>query len=110
VAGALDTGLRSFEACLEGSPATIPGGGVVSQVQQVIKNSSGDEQRDQMEDRLRLHDLPEMLTVEEVAAILRIPAKTVYLLIQRKELPARKVGRQIRVSQQSLRTYMETPG
>jgi excisionase family DNA binding protein len=63
-----------------------------------------------MEDRLRLHDLPEMLTVEEVAAILRIPAKTVYLLIQRKEIPARKVGRQIRVSQQSLRTYMETPG
>jgi excisionase family DNA binding protein len=52
-------------------------------------------------------DLPDLLTAEEVAAFTRIPLHTIYLLIRRKELPARKFGRQIRVSKTALRAYVE---
>jgi excisionase family DNA binding protein len=36
--------------------------------------------------------LPEVLTTKEVAALLRVCTKTIYTMIERKILPARKVG------------------
>lgn len=40
-----------------------------------------------------IEDLPAILTVKEVADLLRMDVKSVYLGIQRGEIPARKVGR-----------------
>lgn len=53
--------------------------------------------------------LPLLLNVDEVSAVLRLPPKTVYLLIQRGKLLGKKMGKQIRVSRQALQKYAETP-
>lgn len=46
--------------------------------------------------------LPKMLTPEEAADILRLSKNTVYDLIQRGEILAKKIGRVYRIPQQSL--------
>lgn len=46
--------------------------------------------------------LPKMLTPEEVASILRLSKNTVYDLIQRGEILAKKFGRVYRIPQKSL--------
>lgn len=46
--------------------------------------------------------LPKMLTPEETAAILQLSKNTVYDLIQRGEIPAKKIGRVYRIPQKSL--------
>lgn len=46
---------------------------------------------------------PELLTVAEVAAIIRTSKMTVYRLIQTGELKARRVGRSYRVLESSVR-------
>ena len=46
--------------------------------------------------------LPKMLTPEETAAILRLSKNTVYDLIQRGEIIAKKIGRVYRIPQKSL--------
>jgi excisionase family DNA binding protein len=46
---------------------------------------------------------PEFLTVDEAADLLRVDRKTVYSMIDRRELPgARKVGRVLRVHRRTL--------
>ena len=37
-------------------------------------------------------DLPLVLTTKEVASLLRVCTKTIYTMVERKLLPARKVG------------------
>src|SRR5262245_35435640 len=56
-----------------------------------------------------LNDLLEVLKVQEVAALLRVDRKTVYDLIDRRELRAIRVGRRrlIRVPRAMLRSYLE---
>ena len=51
--------------------------------------------------------LPPVLTVDEVAAFLRFNRKTVYDAIQRKELPARKVGRCARILRTALLDWLQ---
>lgn len=46
--------------------------------------------------------LPKMLTPEEAADILRLSKNTVYDLIQRGEILAKKIGRVYRIPQKSL--------
>lgn len=50
-----------------------------------------------------VEDLPPMLTVDEVARLLRVDRKTVYEAVQRGELPgALRVGRVIRFNRDQL--------
>ena len=50
----------------------------------------------------------ELLTAEDAARQLKIKKYTVYELIKRKELPASKVGKQVRVSQSDINIYLES--
>lgn len=44
-------------------------------------------------------ELPEVLTVDEVAAILKVNRKTVYRAIRRRAIPGvRRIGRSVRIS------------
>ena len=47
-------------------------------------------------------DYPEMMTVHEVAEALRVHVSTVYDLVKRDELPARKLGGTIRIDRDKL--------
>ncbi|WP_051276272.1 helix-turn-helix domain-containing protein [Desulfovirgula thermocuniculi] len=49
-----------------------------------------------------LPDLPEFLTVGEVAALLRLGRSTAYELIRRGEIPSFRVGRHIRIPRREL--------
>lgn len=49
---------------------------------------------------------PDLLTVEEVAAKLRVNPRTVYRAIEKKQLPAIRVGRLLRISKDALYTYI----
>ncbi len=48
----------------------------------------------------------ELLTVEEVSALLRVSRSTAYRLIKANVLPARHVGRQHRVDRDELAVYL----
>jgi len=53
-------------------------------------------------------DSEKLLTVDEVAEILRVSPSTVYRRIQAGELPAIKLGhRQVRIKQEDLDAYIE---
>jgi excisionase family DNA binding protein len=47
-----------------------------------------------------------LLTVTEVAGILRVPKMTVYRMVHSGELPAVRVGRGFRVPAKSVREYL----
>lgn len=49
-----------------------------------------------------------LLTVAEVAELFRVSSMTVYRLIRSGELPAVRVGRSYRVTQQDLQAYLES--
>lgn len=51
--------------------------------------------------------MDELLTVAEVAELLRVSTMTVYRLIRSGELPAVRVGRNYRVRRGALDTYLE---
>ncbi len=52
--------------------------------------------------------LPEVLTVDELAALLRVDRKTIYHLIQKGEIPGvRRIGKQIRISRSAVLRYLE---
>ncbi|MBW3576840.1 MAG: helix-turn-helix domain-containing protein [Actinobacteria bacterium] len=50
--------------------------------------------------------MDELLTVAEVADLLRVSTMTVYRLIRSGELPAVRVGRNYRVRRDELETYL----
>ena len=50
---------------------------------------------------------PQLLTVAEVADLFRVSSMTVYRLIRNGELPAVRVGRSYRVSEDDLQTYLQ---
>lgn len=50
-----------------------------------------------------------LLTVQEVADILKIRKNTVYELIKRGDLPSKKVGKQIRISDADIEIYLKAP-
>ncbi len=49
-----------------------------------------------------------LLTVAEVADLFRVSSMTVYRLIRSGELPAVRVGRSYRVTQEDLQAYLES--
>ena len=51
-----------------------------------------------------------MFTVPEVAEILRIPKLHVYRLIREGKLPAVRIGRLVRVSEEALRVWIARGG
>lgn len=51
--------------------------------------------------------MPELLTVAEVADLLRVSDMTVYRLIRTGELPAVRVGRNYRVRESALDAFLE---
>ena len=48
------------------------------------------------------------LTVAEVASVMRVSKMTVYRLVHSGELPAVRVGRSFRVSEQDVNEYLRT--
>ena len=50
----------------------------------------------------RLEDLPDTLTVEETAGVLRISRNSAYEAIRRREIPALKLGRRVVVPKRAL--------
>ena len=50
--------------------------------------------------------LPDVMTVREVAAFLRLDRKTVYDAATRGELPARRVGRRVLISRAALVAWL----
>lgn len=49
----------------------------------------------------------DVLTVDEAAAILRVDRKTLYAAVARGEVPARKIGRTIRLSRAVVLAWLE---
>lgn len=47
-----------------------------------------------------------LLTAQEVADILKIKKNTVYELVKRGEIPSKKVGKQVRISEQDIQQYL----
>ena len=54
-----------------------------------------------------LDDYPEMLDVDEVAAILRIGRFAVYDAVKRGQIPGIKIGRALRIPREQLRAVLE---
>jgi excisionase family DNA binding protein len=48
-----------------------------------------------------------IMTIEEVAAYLRIPKSTVYILAQEGKIPCQKVGRQWRFRRQTIDQWLD---
>ena len=59
-----------------------------------------------MDDEAR-RALPPVLTPAEVAAFLRVSKSSVYRLVEKRVLPAYKVGGSLRFSRAALLTYLE---
>lgn len=57
-----------------------------------------------------LQALPQVLTVDEVAKLLRVNRKTLYDAISRKEIPCTKVGRVYRFSKQAVLEWLNGQG
>ena len=56
----------------------------------------------------RTDPISRLLTVAEVATVVRVSRMTVYRLIRRGQLNAIRVGRNYRVKEDDLRRYLET--
>lgn len=54
-------------------------------------------------------ELAPALTVKETAALLKVSTKTVLNMIQRGQLPARKVGRAWRLSPRAVEAWLAMP-
>lgn len=53
---------------------------------------------------------PEVMTVREVAALLRLNRKTIYDAAARGELPSRRVGRRVLISRAALVAWLASGG
>ena len=61
--------------------------------------------RDEAAAPRRLQPVP-MLTVQEVAAALRVSRQTVYRMVHAEEIPSVRVGRSVRVPETALQRWM----
>ena len=55
------------------------------------------------------NELPVMLTVQDVAAFLRISKNTAYNFVNSGVIPSVKVGRQVRVYREDIIRYIKSP-
>lgn len=61
--------------------------------------------------QIELNDAPEILTVDEVAKLLRVNKKTIYDCAARGEIPCRKIGRKIfRFSRAAVLSWLNGQG
>lgn len=51
---------------------------------------------------------PSLLTLDDVATLLRVSKTTVYRLVERRELPFCRVGRSLRFTAQDIDEYLRT--
>jgi len=58
--------------------------------------------------KLALEDFPEILTVQDLAKILRVGIRTAYRTCHRQDFPAIRVGKQIRVSKNALNKWLQS--
>jgi len=49
---------------------------------------------------------PEVMTVEQAAELLQLDRNTVYAAIKRKEIPAQRIGKSIRLSRAALLDWL----
>ncbi len=56
--------------------------------------------------RLSLDDLPDLLSVGEVAEVLRISRSKVYELVASRQLPAYKPGGRLRIQKKAVREFL----
>jgi excisionase family DNA binding protein len=61
-------------------------------------------------DRDRTRGLPELLTVAEVAALVRVSKMTIYRMIRKGELPAIAVGKSYRIPIADVRSLTQARG
>ncbi len=54
-------------------------------------------------------DLPELVTIVEVAAALRVSRATIYRLVHNGELPGVRVGKAMRVTRRAVSEFMRRP-
>jgi len=52
--------------------------------------------------------LPRLLNAQDVAAALNMGLSTVYLLVERGELPSIRIGRSVRIRLQDLEKFIES--
>jgi excisionase family DNA binding protein len=50
---------------------------------------------------------PEVLTVLEVATLLRCSRNTAYMLVSSREIPSLRIGRSLRVRRESLEQWLQ---
>jgi len=55
----------------------------------------------------RVEGVPDIFTVSEAAAYLKLPVSTIYRLAERRQLPAHKVGRQWRFSRPTIDQWLQ---
>ena len=53
------------------------------------------------------HTSSVLLTIDEVAAVLRVSKTSVYRLVERRELPFCRVGRSLRFTHDDIETYLQ---
>ena len=51
--------------------------------------------------------MEKIYTVSEISRILKMSRSKIYLLIQRKEIPHLKIGRNVRITESQLREWIE---
>ncbi len=54
-----------------------------------------------------METLPIVLTVDEIASLLRVNRNTVYDLVSRKEIPFRRVGKSIRFQREAVLEWLQ---
>lgn len=59
---------------------------------------------------LRLAEVPDLLTVHEVARVLRIGRNTAYALVRSGRVRSLRIGRAVRVPKEALRRFLEEGG
>ena len=59
-----------------------------------------------MEKTLSLDTCPALMTVPELARVLRIGRNTAYRLVAEKKIPALKIGRQVRIYRDDVIRYV----
>ena len=62
-----------------------------------------------MQRELCLADLPEILTVKEAAAYLRLSKSSAYEAIRLKRIPSVKIGRRILIPKSAMKEVIEAP-
>jgi excisionase family DNA binding protein len=54
------------------------------------------------------HKMENLLTVKEVAALLRVSAQTLYKMLEQGDIPAVKVGSQWRFDREKIRAWIDS--